>query len=540
MKPNLVLAGFMGTGKTTVGQLVAARLGMPFVDTDALIEAEEGMTVPGIFASKGEPHFRALEREVCMRVAHQAGKVVTIGGGALLDYDIHAALERNGILVLLTCEIDALLGRLKTSALRGERPLLDGDFRQKVNELLAARKPIYERVTLRVDTTHLTPAQAATEVMELYELELLPLSQRRGAAREVIVRLPEQAYPLRIGHDLLGNIHAPARNEKLGRKVVVATDSNVAALYGDKVLNALKADFDAHLVQMPAGEAHKTLSSVNLFIEGFLDAGLDRSGWVLALGGGVVGDTAGFAASIYMRGVTLVQAPTTLLAMADASIGGKVGVDHPRGKNLLGAFKQPRMILADLDTLATLPGEQIACGMAEIIKAGIIADPTLFALIEETPPGELDYSQALLRAITVKRDIVERDPFEAGDRALLNLGHTFGHAFEKCSNYARPHGYAVAQGMVVAARLANLLGMCEPLLEWRVRNALEKWALPTRWGPPDLVGSEAADRVWQAMQVDKKRRDGALALVLPEAIGKVSLVTGVLEERVKGALAEVK
>lgn len=531
----------MGTGKTTVGQLVATQLHMPFVDTDAMIEAEEGMTVAGIFAGQGETHFRALEREVCMRVAHRDGQVIAIGGGALLDPDVQVALERNGILVLLTCDLDELLGRLKISALRGERPLLEGDFRQRVDELLASRKPIYESVRLRVDTTHLTPLQAANEVFELYERDTLPLSQHRHISpTEITVRSPEGKYSIEIGRDLLGNIDLLVWTQKLGRKVVVATDSNLAALYGDKVLSALKADFDAHLVQMPAGEAHKTLSSVNLFIEGFLDAGLDRSGWVLALGGGVVGDTAGFAASIYMRGVTLVQAPTTLLAMADASIGGKVGVDHPRGKNLLGAFKQPRMVLADLDTLATLPREQIACGMAEIIKAGIIADPALFALIEATPPGELDYSQALLRAITVKRDIVERDPYEAGDRALLNLGHTFGHAFEKCSGYARPHGYAVAQGMVVAARLADSLGMCEPLLEWRVRNVLEKWALPTRWGPPDLVGSDAGDRVWQAMQVDKKRRDGSLPLVLPQAIGKVSLVTGVPEDRVKGVLAEVQ
>src|SRR5947209_14203852 len=155
---------------------------------------------------------------------------------------------------------------------------------------------------------------------------------------------------------------------------------------------------------MPAGEPNKGMASVDLLIEGFLDASLDRSGWVLALGGGVVGDTAGFAASIYMRGVPLVQVPTTLLAMADSSVGGKVGVDHPRGKNLLGAFKQPRMVIADLDTLSTLPQEQIACGMAEIIKAGIIADPALFALIEETAPGKLDYTEALVRAITVKRD----------------------------------------------------------------------------------------------------------------------------------------
>jgi shikimate kinase/3-dehydroquinate synthase len=544
-RPNLVLAGFMGTGKTTVGRLVAERLGMPFVDTDALIEADAGMSVREIFAREGEPHFRALEHEICMRVASESGQVIAVGGGALLDYNSHAALEKSGDIILLTCETETLLARLESSALRGERPLLEGDFKRSVSELLEARKAIYGRIMLRVDTTHLTPEAAASKVLELYEHEVLPnKTYRRVGTRGIKVRSSEGDYVVSIGRDLLGNMDMLVRRprlERMGRKVVVATDSNVAALYGEKVLSALaKSEFDAHLVQMPAGEEHKTWQSVDLFIEGFLNAGLDRSGWVLALGGGVVGDTAGFAASIYMRGVPLVQVPTTLLAMADASIGGKVGVDHPRGKNLLGAFKQPRMVIADLDVLSTLPREQIACGMAEITKAGIIADPTLFALIEETAPNDLDYLEALIRAITVKRDIVERDPYEAGERALLNLGHTFGHAFEKCSGYTRSHGFAVAQGMVVAARLADKLGICEPLLEWRLRSVLEKWGLPVHWGAPDLSGSDAVDRVWQAMLVDKKRRDGALPFVLSEAIGKVKLVVDVPEDIVREALLEVQ
>jgi 3-dehydroquinate synthase len=544
IRPNLVLTGFMGTGKTTVGRLVSERLGMSFVDTDALIEAEAGMNIRELFTTKGEPYFRALEREICMRVASESEQVVAVGGGALLDYDSHMALEKSGFLVLLTCDTETLIERLEGSAKRGERPLLEGDFKRRITELLESRKVVYGRVMDRVDTTQLTPEESVDKVVELYELEALPQrGHRHVSTRGIKVQAPSGEYLISFGRDLLGNVDRLVRwprEKRLGKKVVVATDTNVAALYGEIVLSALKRDYDAVLVAMPAGEAHKSWESVDLFIDSFLDAGLDRSGWVLALGGGVVGDTAGFAASVYMRGVPVVQVPTTLLAMADSSIGGKVGVDHPRGKNLLGAFKQPHKVIVDLDTLATLPQEQIASGMAEIIKAGIIADPALFAFLERTAPDEVDFIDPLMRAITVKRDIVERDPYEAGDRALLNLGHTFGHAFEKCSGYSRLHGFAVAQGMVVAARLADKLGICETFLEWRLRKVLEKWGLPTQWGGPDLHGSDGIDMVWQAMQTDKKRRDGDMTYILPESIGKVKIVSAISEYIVREALVEVE
>jgi 3-dehydroquinate synthase len=287
---------------------------------------------------------------------------------------------------------------------------------------------------------------------------------------------------------------------------------------------------------MPAGEQHKSWESVSLFVAAALDAGLDRGSWVLALGGGVVGDTAGFAASVYMRGVPFVQVPTTLLAMSDSSVGGKVGVDHPRGKNLLGAFKHPSLVVADLNTLATLPALQVACGMAEIIKAGVIGDPALFDYLEATDPAEVDYVRALAAAITVKREIVQRDPEERGERALLNLGHTFGHAFEKRTGYSRLHGVAVAQGMAVAFRLAVNLGICDPALELRVGRVLAKWGLPTRWGAPELSDAAEVEGVYEAMLGDKKRVDGRLRLVLPETLGRVSLVEDVVEEAIKSAM----
>jgi shikimate kinase / 3-dehydroquinate synthase len=376
------------------------------------------------------------------------------------------------------------------------------------------------------------------------------------------VQSPEGGYDIVLGHGTLDSLGRLVGELGLGRKVVVASDTNVAPLYAERVLAVLtRGGFEAALAVMPAGEGHKSWDSVEMFVEAFLDAGLDRGGWVAALGGGVVGDTAGFAASVYMRGVDFVQIPTTLLAMADSSIGGKVGVDHMRGKNLLGAFKQPRLVVADLDVLASLPAEQVACGMAEVIKAGVIGDEVLFGGIDDgrvsyvmrhtsyvmrDDPSRMTYDlrstiyDSLRRAIEVKRGIVERDPYEAGERALLNLGHTFGHAFEKCTGYNRLHGYAVAQGMVVVCRLAGALGICDDGLAERVERVLGAWGLPVRWGAPDLEYKGAVERVWEAMMLDKKRANGRLRLVLPEAIGRVRLVDDAPEGTIKSVLMETK
>ena len=358
---------------------------------------------------------------------------------------------------------------------------------------------------------------------------------------EIRVQSPQGDYPVLVGRGLLPKLGRLAAGKGLGSRVLVATDSVVGLLYGEQVVASLEAaGFQVTLATMPAGEQHKNWESVSLFVEAALDAGLDRGSWVLALGGGVVGDTAGFAASVYMRGVRFVQVPTTLLAMADSSIGGKVGVDHPRGKNLLGAFKHPALVVADLDTLLTLPPIQVACGMAEIIKAGVIGDSALFDYLEATGPAELDYEKALTAAILVKREIVQRDPEERGERALLNLGHTFGHAFEKRTGYSRLHGVAVAQGMALAFRLATTLGMCDPALETRVGRVLDKWGLPLRWGAPELSDVAEVERAYEAMLGDKKRVDGRMRLVLPEALGRVSVVEGVAEEAIKRALLEMQ
>jgi len=291
---------------------------------------------------------------------------------------------------------------------------------------------------------------------------------------------------------------------------------------------------------MQAGEAHKGWASLDRLIAGFAAAGLDRGGWVLALGGGVVGDTAGLAAALYMRGVPLVQAPTTLLAMADASVGGKVAIDHPLGKNLVGAFKQPAAVVADLATLDTLPADEVANGMAEVVKAAIIGGANGGAgpphLLDLLDAGALPAEEMLAEAIAVKARIVEADPYERDQRALLNLGHTFGHAFERLSAYRLKHGYGVAQGMMVAAHLAERLGLAPAALTAQTARLLTAYGLPLCWGA-DLPAGTTPAQVLAAMSTDKKRQAGRLRFVLARAVGDVRVETDVPAAEVLAALA---
>ena len=263
-----------------------------------------------------------------------------------------------------------------------------------------------------------------------------------------------------------------------------------------------------------------------------MDAGLDRRSVIFALGGGVVGDVAGYAAATYLRGTPFLQIPTTLLAMVDSSIGGKVGVDHPRGKNLIGAFKQPLAVISDIDVLATLPESEYRCGMAEVVKHGIIGDKELFRDLE-IGNWKLEIGSWIKRAIQVKVDIVERDPYERGERAHLNLGHTFGHAIEKISGYELKHGEAVAIGIVCAAHLAARRGLCDASVCARIENLLRAIGLPTRI-PRELPVSAILD----AMATDKKRVNARLRFVLPRRIGEVVLVDDLEIDQVQTAIEE--
>jgi len=560
---NLIITGFMGTGKTSVGREIARRLGREFVDMDALIETGEGMTVAEVFAQRGEAHFRRLEATLCRELAARSGPclepfalrpwaegprvpgpkpwvlepqdqgdqgrsrraeglVIATGGGALIPEANRDILGASGPVVCLTASPDEILRRLEAAK---DRPLLDApDRRARIAALLAERAEAYRHIPLQVDTTGLTVAQIADRVMAVADTT---------PAMTIPVRTPGGEYAVHLGRGLLAQAGPLLQGQNLSGRIVLVTNLTVGDLYAASVTESLEAAaFQVATCIVPDGEAHKTLDTVRTLYDCFVEAGLDRHGAVMALGGGVIGDMAGFAAATYLRGLPLVQLPTTLLAMVDASVGGKVAVDHPRGKNLIGAFKQPALVIADPDALSTLPASEFANGLAEVVKAALIGDPAMFEQIEAHGPAPLRW--LIKRAVRVKVVIVEEDPYERGRRAVLNLGHTFGHALELLSGYALPHGSGVSAGLVAATRLSARMGLCDPALAARVEEVLARLGLPTTYG------GHTPAQVWQAMATDKKRRGKRLRFVLPRALGDVFVTDDVTQAHVLAALETLR
>ncbi len=336
----------------------------------------------------------------------------------------------------------------------------------------------------------------------------------------VTVRVPireerDASYDIVIGRGLLAGLEALLRKDCPAARYVVITDSHVSKLYGDVVASRLHAE----LLQFPAGEWNKTRETWAMLSDRMLAAQLGRDSAVIALGGGVVGDVAGFVAATYLRGVPYVQVPTTLLAMIDSSIGGKTGVDVPAGKNLLGAFHQPRLVVTDLDVLASLAPVQLAAGMAEAVKHGVIADAEYFAFLEREREGVTAKDPDALehvvrRSVEIKAEVVAADQREAGRRAILNFGHTIGHAIEATARFEVLHGEAVAIGMAYESRLAEALGVADRGTAERIGGLLERYQLPL-----ELPDTATVDGLVAAMQLDKKAREGTVRFALPKAIG---------------------
>lgn len=350
-------------------------------------------------------------------------------------------------------------------------------------------------------------------------------------AERIRINIPGGDYDIVIEKGLLSQAGLrlfSGRTTDDARRAVIVTNPTVQALYGQALSAALSS---AGWATMPDGEQYKTLDTVAQLYADFARLGLDRSGMVIALGGGVVGDTAGFAAATYMRGVGFVQMPTTLLAMVDSSVGGKVGVDLPQGKNLVGAFKQPEVVLIDPAVLDTLPDSEWRCGMAEVIKHGLLADEQL---LDRKLHDRKQAAELIRRAVQVKVDVVQRDPFEKGERAHLNLGHTFAHAVEQVSGYRWPHGEAVAFGLVAASHLSHRLGLCDSALPEEVEDLIVATGLPSRLGNLD------AEAIYAAMATDKKWQGGRSRFVLLRGVGQPVIMEGVPKSTVVKLLEALK
>lgn len=346
-------------------------------------------------------------------------------------------------------------------------------------------------------------------------------------AATLTVNAPDAQYQIVIESGLLQQRDLSERFSLNGRLVVVSNPM-IASLHAQQFVDELP---DAQLVLMLDGERYKTLNTVEMLYGDFVAAGADRLSTIVAFGGGVVGDVAGFAAASYMRGVRLVQVPTTLLAMVDSSVGGKVGVDLPQGKNMVGAFKQPEVVLIDPDVLHTLPVHEWRCGMAEVIKHGLLADEYLLEPELHRPERA---AELIERAVQVKIDVVQADPYEHGIRAHLNLGHTFAHAIERVTQYAWSHGDAVAVGLLAALRLSVILDLCDESLYGRLDTILAEIGLPRR------IGDLQPESLLAAMHTDKKWRNGCSRFVLLEGVGKPCIVEGIASDKVIAALDSLR
>jgi 3-dehydroquinate synthase len=514
---SIFLYGPPGSGKSRAGQALASDLALPFIDLDAEIERASGMPITQMVETQGEAAFRERERQALAAAAQSGPAVVALGGGALLDPANRAAAEVHGQVVCLGASFETLLARVSTEA--DTRPLLAGDLPGKLSTLLARRGEHYASFPLQLSTDGLSPIEVAWQVQVALGRFFIP-----GDGGGCPVTLKAQG---------LAACGEALKARGLKGPVALVSDENVAPLHAAGAAESLReCGYTIAEIVIPAGEAHKTVDTVSRLWTGYLAAGLERTSTVVALGGGVLSDLAGFAAATYLRGVRWAVLPTTLLAMIDAGLGGKTGADLPAGKNLVGAFYSPRLVLADPRVLETLPPVEIANGMGEVLKHGVIGDPRLFEICAGGPETvRASWDELLRRAVAVKVRVVREDPLEQGRRAALNLGHTIGHAVETVSRYRLRHGEAVAIGTVAEARLAERIGLAAPGLAAQIGRALAGLGLPVEI-PADLPVEE----IEQAMRVDKKRKDGALRFALPAAIGDVRVGVEVGSEEVNDLL----
>ncbi|CAA9552465.1 MAG: 3-dehydroquinate synthase [uncultured Thermomicrobiales bacterium] len=543
---RVVLVGLSGAGKSTVGRLVAQRLGWRLIDTDAEIEAETATTVPLVFRDRGEAAFRAIEREVLERALGGEEVVVACGGGAVANEGVWSPSLLGGpgtLVVALDADPETSLRRLQAQhALEGsaaDRPLLAGaDPLGRLAAMKAARRTWYERaaVTLPVDDA---PAETIAAVLgELVELGI-------DAAEVILLNTPSGASRILVSPGALLKLGELTRERwPAGRRAWIVSDANVGPIFGPDATETLAGrGFDVRMFSVPSGESSKSVDGITQVWNWLLESGIERSDVVIALGGGVVGDLAGFAAATVLRGVGLVQVPTTLQAMVDASVGGKTGINHPAGKNLIGAFYQPALVIIDPVLLRTVPPRELRSGWAEVVKHAVIQRSTpggeradLLPFLECNAPslqslGEPVTAYLIGRNVALKAAVVEADEKESGIRAYLNFGHTLGHGIE-AAGYSLLHGEAVALGMRAAGRIGQALETCGP--EWvaRVDAALDKFDLPR-------TADVDPDRVLALLGSDKKRTLGRQRWVLPLDGGGVTVRDDVPEATVRSALAAV-
>lgn len=520
MQRPLLLNGFMATGKSTVGRKVAELSGASFVDLDNEIEARTQMSVAAIFKERGEQAFRKLEREQLEALLSgwsrrfSAAPVVALGGGALLERSTRVEALRASVVVTLTATPQTIARR---AASRSGRPLLEGDdLESQAEALLALRSGSYLEAHAIIPTDDVSLAVLADRVLKVWREDT------------ITVAAGEATYAVEVGRGFFMQ-RLPGLVEGHSRALLV-TDANVLPLHGQRTLAALGPLILSASCTLEPGEPHKNLAGVSQIWEAAHAHSLDRKSLVVALGGGVVTDMAGFGAATWMRGIPWVALPTTLLAMVDASVGGKTAIDYKDAKNCVGAFWQPKRVLCDTELLNTEPERGFVGALAEVVKTALIGDPELFeicrsqhAAIAARDPACIE--DIVRRSVRVKAHVVSQDPRESGIRATLNLGHTLGHALEADAGYTElTHGEAVSLGLMAALYLGERLGLTPSSLTTEVREVLSALRLPTQLHAAKLR------RALALLGRDKKRAGNQLRFVVAKAVGQVTSVSLELSE----------
>jgi shikimate kinase/3-dehydroquinate synthase len=539
---SVVLVGMMGAGKTSVGKRLAAKLGLPFVDADAEIEAGAQLTISEIFERFGELYFRDGERKVIARLLNGGPLVLATGGGAFMNATTRQNIAKYGVSIWLKPSFDILLARVRK---KSNRPLLKtADPEQTLRRLLEERTPTYALADLTIeslDGSHDTVVDAILRRLDAtLGKDVAPVQEAR---RKVEVPLGARAYSILIGPGVLDEAGAEIARIAPGVHCAIVTDARVAPLYLDRLSASLdQAGLRSTPIVCPPGEATKGYAEFARVCDALIEARIERRDIVIALGGGVIGDLAGFCAASLRRGVRLVQLPTTLLAQVDSSVGGKTGINSRHGKNLVGAFHQPSLVLADTLCLDTLSEREFRAGYAEVVKYGLIGDRGFFEFLESNWRDAFAGGPARAEAIAVscaaKARVVAADETERGERALLNLGHTFGHALERLTGYDSArlvHGEGVAIGMVSAFRFSRDLGLCSGQDATRAEAHLKAVGLPTRMR--DIPGFDArTEDLLAAMRQDKKVERGRLTFILARGIGQSFVARDVDEASVSAFL----
>lgn len=541
---NIFLTGFMGTGKTSVGRHVARRLGWRFVDLDEVITCSIGKSIGDIFEDEGEPEFRRLEHNNLLRICDEERQVVSTGGGVPIDSTNREVMRNNGIVFCLEALPETIINRIENKA-ENVRPMFNkGDSGEGIEALKARRQFAYSQADWTVHTDRFTVEETTDEIIRglgLLTNQTYPTKLQTSHDLAATVQTSNGDYPIWVGRGILDEIGERLRKLKVSGTSYVITDEG-AQKHGRRVQAALESSgLPAHIFILGSGEKSKSLEMVRHVYQWLAERKAERAHVVVAVGGGVVGDLAGFVAATFLRGTRFVQVPTTMLAMMDASIGGKTGVDLPLGKNLVGAFYQPTFVLSDVDVLQTLPRRELLSGWAEAIKHGLILDENLFSDFETGSESLLSLSgnipmEVIRRSVAIKANVVSRDERETlGLRVLLNYGHSIGHAIESTTGYTQfLHGEAVSIGMMGAGLISHGMNLMSANDVTRQQNVLKGFGLPIGWPELDV------DSLLEAMTMDKKTSGGTLRWVLLEKIGRASTRSDVPIDLVRGALDELK